>query len=145
MLKFTAGLVAGIVLLGLFTHTSRGQGATANMKAGDIRQGDTFAIDLTIDKAPNLDGGVYVGMAPDGGEVEMTSRCNLPMGTTTCRATATVALGAKTGKWSIAKFAFQPAAGGPEKELTKHGDLSFRIVARTDVIEPDSATVTAIK
>lgn len=145
MLKFAAGLIVGLLLLGFVTYISRGQSAAVNVKSKEIRQGDNVTMEVTVDKAPNLDGKIYVAAAPIDSKDEIGLTCNLNSGSTTCQVGGPVPLDAKLGKWAVTRVVFQTLAPEKPKTLLQHGEASFQVVARTDVVQPDSATVTDIK
>jgi hypothetical protein len=145
MRKFVAGVAFGILILGLGVRISRGQqSSTVQMAHKEIKQGDILNLDVTVDKAPNLTGTIQVIATSDGGgDFGMT--CHLDPGQTKCGVGQNVPLDAKLGKWTIRQVAFIPSAGGPMKDLTKQGDLSFQIIAHGDVILPDGATISDIR
>jgi hypothetical protein len=145
MHKFIVGLVLGVFMFALFTHISRGQSASTNVKNGEIKQGDILNMDVTVEKAPSVDGRIFVDVGPDAGASPVTLLCNLNRDSTKCQAGERLPLDAKVGKWVVMKISFQPLASSPAKELNKHGESSFQVVPRRDIILPDSATISDIK
>jgi hypothetical protein len=145
MHKFISGLGLAVLMFALLAHISRGQSASTNLKSIEIKQGDILNLDVTVEKAPNVDGRIFVDAGPDGGPAEITLRCNLDRDSTKCQAGERLPLDAKVGKWVVTKISFQPLAPAPPKELTKHGELSFQVFARRDVFLPESATISDIK
>lgn len=145
MHKFIAGAVLGALIFGNIVHLGRAQVATANLRAREIRQGDILNMDVSVDRAPNLDGRLYVHVGPDGGDDQLTLFCNLSKDATKCQVGDRMPLDAKLGKWSVRKITFQALAPSPEKELMKNGDLLFQVVSHGEVILPNSATVSDIK
>jgi hypothetical protein len=146
MYKFISGLIVGVLLFGLFVRLSWGQGATASTEDHEIRQGDTVSMNISADKPSNVDGSLFVSAAPEGStDAQMFWNCPVSKGSTSCEAHTSVPFGAIVGKWAIVKIAFQATAGSKEKELMKHGEASFQIVARNDVVFPESATISGIK
>jgi len=145
MRKFISGVVLGAVIFGIVVHVSRGQVATTNVKAKEIRQGDIVDMDVSVDRAPSLDGRLFVRVGPDGGGDQLTLNCNLSKDATKCQVGDRMPLDAKLGEWTIKKISFQALASSPEKELMKNGDLSFQVVPRGEVILPTSAAVSDIK
>jgi hypothetical protein len=145
MPKFFVGVILGALIFGIVAHVSRGQVATADVKAKEIRQGDIINMDVAVDRAPNLDGRLYVHVGPDGGDDQITLNCNLNKDATRCQAGDRMPLDAKLGKWTIRKIAFQALAPSPEKELAKSGATSFQVIPRNGVVVPSSATVSDIK
>jgi len=146
MLKFIAGVILGALVFGIVVHVSRGQAATANVKAKEIRQGDIINVDVSVDRAPSLDGRLFVHVGPDGGEAILTLVCNLSKDATKCQTGDRMPLDAKLGKWTIGKIGFQASAPSSEKMLIlKNGDLSFQVVPHGEVVLPNSATVSDIK
>jgi hypothetical protein len=145
MEKFFAGVVVGVLMLGLGVRISRGQGAsTVQMAHKEIRQGDVLNLDVTVDKAPNLSGTIQVVAISNGaGDLGMT--CHLEPAQTKCETGQRIPLDEKLGDWTVSKITFMPLGGPPAKELTVHGDLSFRVIAHGDIVLPDSATVSDIK
>jgi hypothetical protein len=115
------------------------------MEKAKVIQGDNIFMDVTLDKAPNRDGVIYVRVIPDGtpgGAFDLS--CGLGASQTKCEASARMALDAKLGKWIISQITFTPVSGEP-KRLMEHGDSSFEVVAHGDIVLPDSATVSDIK
>lgn len=145
MHRFLAGVALGALILGIVVHVSRGQVATADVKAKQVRQGDVIDADVSVDPAPSLDGVVYLHVGPDGGADQLVLSCGLPKAVTKCEASGRMPLDAKLGKWTIMKISFQPSAPSAEKELSRNGDLSFQVDPHGDVVLPDSATVSGIK
>jgi len=145
MPKFTAGLILGALIFGLLVHVSRGQVAGARVKNKDIPQGDILNMDISVDRAPNLDGTLFARIGPDGDSDRITLTCNLNNGGTVCQAGTRLPLDAKVGKWTIRNISFQTSAPSPEKKLTAEGDLSFQVVPHGEIILPDSATISNIK
>jgi len=145
MVKFVSGVVLGAAIFGIVAHVSPGQVATAEVKVKVIRQGDILNMDVSVDRAPNLDGTLSVLVGPDGDEAQVRLNCSLNKDTTKCQVGNRIPLDAKLGKWAIKKITFQALAPSPEKELRKSGDLSFQIVPHRDLIIPDSATVSNIE
>lgn len=146
MRKFVAGIAVGVLVVGLGVRFSRGQETeTTRMAASKVIQGGIINMDVTVNRAPSLDGTIYVHIGPEGGTDQLTLRCNLNTGATTCQSGERMPLDAKLGKWTIRKITFQPLAPSPEKELTKSGDLSFQVIPHGEVVFPDSATVSGIK
>lgn len=145
MKKFVAGLALGILVVGLGVRFSRGQESETTRMAGKVMQGGIINMDVTVNRAPSLDGRIYVRVGPEGGNDELTLPCNLNTGATMCQAGERMPLDAKLGKWTIRKITFQPLASSPEKELTKGGDLSFQVIPHGEVVFPNSATVSGIK
>lgn len=146
MLKFISGLVLGAAIFGIVAHLCRGQATTAEVKAKDVRQGDDFWMDVSVDKAPNFDGTLNVWVSPDGGGAPIELSGNLNKGMKTCQPHNRMPLNAKLGKWTINRITFQTfAQPQAEKELTKSGLTSFQVVPHGEVILPDGATVSDIR
>ena len=146
MKKFCAGVAFGALILGLGVGISRGQESTSlQMAQKQIKQGSILNLAVTLDKAPNLDGYVTVVAAPDSGAGQLEMKCNLSAGQTGCEMGPRISLDEKLGRWKVAKVAFTPSAGGQGKELARHGDMSFQVVAHGEVILPDAATISDIR
>ena len=145
MHKFLAGVALGALIFGIVVHIGRAQMATTNIKVKEIRQGDIINMEVSVDRAPNLDGTLNVRVGPDGENDQLTLRCGLSKDATKCQVGDRMPLDAKVGKWTIRKISFQTLAPAPEKELAKNGDMSFQVVSHGDVILPNSATVSDIK
>ncbi|MFZ0638174.1 MAG: hypothetical protein WA020_13910 [Candidatus Acidiferrales bacterium] len=146
MRKFVAGMAVGILVIGLGVRFSGGQESeTTRMSAGNVMQGGIVNMDVTVNRAPSLDGRIYVRVGPEGGNDQLTLLCNLNTGAAMCEAGERMPLDAKLGKWTIRKITFQPLASSPEKELTTSGDVSFQVTPHGEVVLPDSATVSEIK
>ena len=111
-----------------------------------VSQGSNVSMDVVVDKAANLNANIYVEAVPEGaagGGITLSS--GLPEGQTKCTASGGLPIDAKVGKWVITKILLRPLPGGEDKELSKHGDSSFEVVARGKIILPDSATISDIK
>jgi hypothetical protein len=145
MQRFIAGIFVGALIFGIVVHISRGQTATANIKAKEIRQGDVLDVDVSVDRAPNLNGTLYITVAPDGGGDQFPLTCGLEKDATKCSGNSRMPLEAKLGKWTITKISFQASAPSSEKELKRNGVLSFQVVPHGELILPDRATVSDIK
>jgi len=143
--RLVPGLALGAVIFAIAVRLSGGQAATANFKAREIRQGDNIDMDVSVDRAPSVDGTIYVHVGPEGGADQLTLSCGLNKESTRCQASNRVPLDAKLGNWTIIRISFQPLASSPEKDLAKNGDLSFQVVPHGSVTLPDSATVSDIK
>jgi hypothetical protein len=98
MLKFISGIALGVILFGIVAHTSNGQGATAQMKTKEIRQGGDLVMDISVDRAPNFYGiiKVYVGPA-ELAESNIQFNCGLGKDQNTCQAGHHAATGYKAG------------------------------------------------
>jgi hypothetical protein len=146
MLKIMMGAALGILLVGLATDMTHGQAAgTTQVRNAEVTQGDVVTMDVTVDKAANIEGTVYVIAFPDGmTNGGVTAQCTLATGKTTCTPRERVPLDAKLGKWVITEITFQPLAG-EKRVLSKHGDSSFQVVAHGKIVLPDSATISNIK
>jgi len=146
MFKFISGLVLGAAIFGIVAHVCRGQVTTAEVKVKDVRQGDDFWMDVSVDKTPNVDGTLNVWVSPDGGGTQIELSGNLIKGMKTCQPHNRMPLDAKLGKWTINKITFrmfvQPQA---EKEITKSGIMSFQVIEHGEVIRPGSATISDIR
>jgi len=145
MHRFVLGVVLSTLIFAIAVRISGGQIATANFKAKEIRQGDNIDMDISVDRAPSVDGTIYVHVGPDGDTDELILNCGLGKDATKCQASGRVPVDAKLGKWTIRKISFQTLAPAPEKELAKNGDLSFQVVPHGILTLPDSATVSDIK
>jgi hypothetical protein len=145
MHKFIAGLAIGVLAFALLAHISKGQSASTKVRTGEIRQGDIVNMNVTVEKAPNIDGRIFVDVGPDGAASVITLTGGLNREATQCQVGERLPLDAKLGKWVVMKISFVPSAPSSPKELNKHGDSSFEVVARRDVILPENATISDIK
>jgi hypothetical protein len=85
MHKFIAGLVLGVSMFALLAHISWGQEATANLKITELKQGDILNMDVAVERAPNVDGRIFVEAGPDGGPAQVTATCNLSKDSTSAK------------------------------------------------------------
>jgi hypothetical protein len=145
MSKLIYGLVFGAAIFGIATHISQGQVATAEVKTKEIRQGDTLSMDVSVDRAPNLDGRIVVRISPDGGGLQIEMNCTLNRGETKCQTGTRLPLDAKLGKWMITAISFQSFAQAPVRELVKGGSLFFQVTQHQEIILPNNATVSDLK
>ena len=147
VLHIAKGLALATLLVTLSVSMARGQGTgTAQVKTAKVTQGSNVSMDVMVDKAATIRAEIYVYAFPDG--VTNTSiqlHGGLPAGQTKCTVSASIPIDAKPGKWLIKQIIFAPASGGEQKELSKHGDLSFEVVTGEKIIFPDSATISDIK
>lgn len=99
-----------------------------------------------MDKAPTVLGTLDMTALPTNGQSagQIDAACPLNPGQTTCNAAGFVALNAPVGGWTISRIQFSPQSGGPAIQLSKHGDLSFRVEPHGDLDLPSSATVSEI-
>jgi len=138
--------VSGMYVSGIPARATPGQEAgTTHVEKAKITQGDNILVDVTVDKASNFAGMIYVRVYPDGVPNDRIDLgCRLGTSQTHCTANGTIPLSGKLGKWVISQITFTPDTGEP-KQLTEHGDSSFEVVAHGNIVLPDSATVTDIK
>jgi hypothetical protein len=134
-------------LVGIAIHTTRGQASgTTHMEKTRVMQGEYPTMDVVLDKASNRPGSVSVTALPEGmTNGGVTFSCGLPVSQTQCKASTSMPLDAKIGKWNIDTITFTPAPSGSVKVLGKHGESSFEVVAHDEIVLPDSATVSDIK
>lgn len=146
MLKFISGLVLGAAIFGIVAHMSRWKVTAAEVKVKDVRQGDDFWMDVSVDKAPNFDGTLNIWVTPDGGGTQIKLSGNLNKDMLTCQPHTRMPLDAKLGKWTINKITFQTFVQPQiERELMKSGVTSFQVIQHVEVILPGSATVSDIQ
>ena len=145
MRKFVSGIILGAAVFAIVANVSRGQVATAEVKTKEIRQGDTLSMDVSVDRAPNLDGRILVRISPDGGGLQIEMNCTLNRDETKCQTGTRLPLDAKLGKWVIKAISFQSFAQAPEKELAKSGSLFFQVTQHQEIILPNKATVSDLK
>jgi hypothetical protein len=144
-----AGIALGALMVTLPVYMARGQAnGTTQVKTAKVAQGKQVSMDLTVDKAANIDANIYLDVSFETSPSEpqlpqLTGR--LPMGQTKCTVAANVPVDAKIGRWAISRIMFAPLQGGGQTQLTKHGDLSFEVVAGEKIISPDSATISDIR
>jgi hypothetical protein len=147
MNDFLAGVAFGVLVLGLGVRIIRGQESTAlQMARKEIKQGSLLTLDVTVDKAPNVNGTVFFIANPENSTGEIGSNCPVPAGQTKCQMSVAIPLDEQLGEWVISRVTFAPSAGGQKpKELVKRGDLAFQIIAHGDIVVPDGATVSEIR
>ena len=133
-----------IVLIGFAIRSSRGQQEATSQMPSRVVQGGKIGALLSVDKAPNV-GGALAAHATYRGNQQITidMNCSLSKGETSCHSSAWVPVNAPVGEWTISSITFQPYSSSGV-ELTKHGDLSFR-VDPAQIELPSSATVSEIK
>jgi hypothetical protein len=139
-------VAAAVILHGAVGHALRGQAAaTTHMGDPKITQGDNMSVDVTLDQGANLYGTVYILAFPDGStDNGIGLSCSVPASQTKCQAISRMPLDARLGKWVITKITFTPLSGQP-KVLTEHGGVSFEVVPHSEIVLPDSATISDIK
>jgi hypothetical protein len=146
MLKFISGMLLGVMMFGIVVHVSRGQVATAQIKKEDVQQGDTFFLDISLDRASNFDGSLTVFTSPEDGASSFELSCGLAKDQKNCRVSNRVPLNAKLGKWDVKRIMFRTGAQpNSDQELAKKGDLSFRVVTHAEAVYPTSATVSDVQ
>jgi len=142
MLKFISGIALGVILFGIVVHTSKGQGATAQMKTKEVRQGEDLSMDISVDRAPNFYGVVKVYVGPVESAESITQiNCGLGKDQKTCQTRTTLPPDTKLGKWNVKKITFKSGLETSEEELKMNDEVSFHVVAHGEVIDPRSATI----
>jgi hypothetical protein len=145
MLKPFSSLFLGAILSFLFVPLSRAQGATAEVKPKQIPQGGVLSIDVSVNKAADIDGLLSIELRPDSDKSPVYSfSCQLPKGETKCHANQSIAYNATTGTWVVSKIAFTAVVGSSPKELALGGKLSFEVTRHQEPNLPDKATVLDI-
>lgn len=146
MRNIITGITLAAFLVALPAFMARGQSnGTAQMSTAKVAQGKQVSMDVTVDKAANVGARIYVDVSPEGSQNQFQLWCQLPAGQVKCSAANTLPVDAKLGKWVISAITFAPDQGGGQTLLSKHGNLSFEVVAGEKIVSPDSATVSDIK
>ncbi len=147
MRKMITGIALGAFLVAVPTYMTRGQAKNemTQVKTPKVEQGKLLSMDVSVDKAANVDADVYVDATPEGPPSEVQLNCHLSEGQTKCTAARNLAVDAKLGRWVISRITFAPVGGGGQVQLAKHGDTSFEVVPGVKIVSPDSATISGIK
>ena len=139
--KATWGSSAVLILVTLFIGMRAAAGPQANVeKPKSVEQGSSVVLQITTDTAPSVGGTVAVQVMPPEGGMPLSASAAMPSGKTVS-ISLTVPLNAATGTWRIMRVIFHPSAGGPDKDLTPDGSLTFRVMPHGSVVLPSRASI----
>jgi hypothetical protein len=113
---------------------------SARVTVPDIaKAGETVNLDITVDKAPNFDGGGLTVIITGPNNLNISSGCSLPRGERTCRYPFHLPPDAQEGTWSVTKLLF--FTGSRQIDLS-FKPLPFQVIANSGLVFPTSAEVT---
>lgn len=135
------GLSVVLVLIALFLAMK----ASAKPQAGvgkltDVQQGSTMVLQITTDTPASVAGTVAVQVIPPGAGLPISSTSSSFSGRTV-NINVTIPLDAMTGSWRIMRVTFHSSAGGPDKDLTPAGNLTFRVTPHAPLVLPSQASI----
>jgi hypothetical protein len=133
-------LALGILISITCVQFSKGQTEATPQVAHQVKQGDIISITITLDKAPNFDGGpLSVSIAPvAGGIPPIGTNTSLQRGEREISLHLRIPLDAPTGRWAVSEITFN----GSKLEL--HGHSFFDVVPHGELVVPSSATISHI-
>ncbi len=146
MKRSVVAIVAFGVILACGIRIASGQNANTQMSKEPVLQGSILEITVTLDKAPNSGGELYVDVAPaDGSSPAVNLSASVAKGQVSVSVSRIFPLEATLGKWIVKRIAYMPSAGQEQKDLTLSGDLSFQVGPHEEIIVPSGAKVIEIK
>jgi hypothetical protein len=134
-------LVLVILVFGLQTFGQ--QKAEMQIASDKIKQGSQVTFQVTLDRASNVDGGVFITIVPEGGVSGYSLEFNRGMSAKEAKTTISAQLpfDAKIGEWTVTQVSFHPSGGLPIQQLTKSGELSFEVIEHGPLAFPTGASI----
>lgn len=103
-----------------------------------VKAGETVSLDITLDNAPNFDGG-YVSVRVEGPQdSRFVSGCEVRRGERGCTYVLHLPADAPGGTWYVSKLLFVSGAHKIDLPFEK---LPFQVIANLDLVFPTSAEV----
>jgi hypothetical protein len=99
-----------------------------------------MVLQVTTDTPPTVAGTVVIQVMPPGGGLPISST-SPSFSSKTVNVNVTIPLDAMTGSWRIMRVTFHSSAGGPDKDLTPEGNLTFRVTAHAPLVLPSKANI----
>jgi hypothetical protein len=109
-------------------------------KLTDVEQGSTLALQVTTDTPASVAGTVTVEVMPPGAGLPVSSTSGSFSGKSV-NVNVTIPLDAMTGSWRVMRVTFHSSAGGPDKDLTPDGSLTFRVTPHAPLVLPSHASI----
>jgi hypothetical protein len=124
-----------MVLIGAYAAMAQDSGA---VRIPDIvKAGETVDLEITLNRAPSVDGSVLVWISgPNNFGIQ--SSCNVPGGEKTCHYNFRLPQDAEAGTWYVARLAYYTGSRQIDLSFEK---LPFKVIANSGLIFPTSAEV----
>lgn len=113
------------------------QSASVRLPA-EVKAGENVDLEITVDKAPNFNGGAVQIWIQGTGHYSLQSSCEIAQGERSCHFSFQVPADASGGTWSVSKLMFY--TGTRQIDLSFHGQ-SFTVIPNSGLIFPSSAEV----
>lgn len=113
---------------------------SATVQAPEIvKAGEKVSLDISVDTAPNFDGGGVLVWVSGPGMFNTQSSCPLPNGQRVCHYSFTIPADATSGTYEVSRLAFSSGARMFDLPFKK---VAFQVVANTGLTFPTRAEAT---